>query len=145
MGLERVWIETLDHGLVRADHVVEVLAHKTAPFAGKPARWLLDVVTATNQGAGSAQAWNLTPAHRTLVQTDQPPHGAPARLTALLAALHTTDAAGLVTTRVADASDAATMDFVFRSFSWPPGLGHPPAAATGADLLREPADDPQYL
>ncbi|NMO88284.1 hypothetical protein [Actinomycetospora sp. TBRC 11914] len=123
MGLQRVWIETLDHGLVRADHVVEVLAHKTAPFAGKPAHWLLDVVTATNQGAGSAQAWTLTPSHRTLIQTDRPPHGAAARLAGLLAALHSADSAGLITTR-ATVDDSGhgnlTVDFCFQLFPPPP-------------------------
>jgi hypothetical protein len=50
VGLARVWIETLDDGLVRADQVVEVLAHQTAAFAGKPARWLVDVVIPVSQG-----------------------------------------------------------------------------------------------
>lgn len=146
VGLDRVWIETLDHGLVRADHVIEVLAHKTAPFAGKPAHWLLDVVTSTSQGAGSAQAWNLTASHRTLIQTDQPPQGAPARLAALLAALHAADTAGLITTRsiAASGEGTATVDFEFRLFPPTAGLGQP----TTPPALRtpgEPADDAQYL
>ncbi|HEY2195483.1 MAG TPA: hypothetical protein VGH76_24720 [Actinomycetospora sp.] len=144
MGLDRVWIETLDHGLVRADHVIEVLAHKTAPFAGKPAHWLLDVVTTTSQGAGSAQAWNLTASHRTLIQTDQTPHGAPARLTALLAALHTADTAGLITARTtaAPGQGTATVDFEFRPFPPTTGLGE---STSPPRRPGEPADDAQYL
>lgn len=137
MGLEQVWIETLDHGLVRADHVVEVLAHKTAPFAGKPAHWLLDVVTSTSQGAGSAQAWNLTASHRTLVQTDLPPHGAPARLTALLAALHSAGTAGLITTRTTGAPTEGTapIDFEFRPFPAPAGIGRLTATSDGSSAV----------
>lgn len=144
MGLDRVWIETLDHGLVRADHVVEVLANKTAPFAGKPAHWLLDVVTSTSQGAGSAQMWNLTASHRTLVQTDRPPRGAPVKLAAMLAALHTADAAGVITTRTTDGPDAGTVgiDFDFRPFTPSAGFG---GTVPGAAVASEPADDAQYL
>ncbi len=148
MGLERVWIETLDHGLVRADHVVEVLAHKTAPFAGKPAHWLLDVVTATNHGAGSAQTWTLTASHRTLIQTDQPPGGAPARLAALLAALHPADTAGLITTHQTDESSTpgrGAIDFRFQLFP-PPGLDEPtPARSPTMSRRDEPNSDAHYL
>lgn len=143
MGLERVWIETLDDGLVRADHVVEVLAHQTASFAGKPARWLVDVVTATNQGAGSVQGWNLAASHRTLIQTDSPPRGAAQRLTQLLAALHTADTAGIVTAhRIPDdpaAGEAALVDFRFALFAPPPGLTERIGEQTAADPV------PQYL
>ncbi|GAA4870934.1 hypothetical protein [Actinomycetospora straminea] len=99
MGLQRVWIETLDGGLVRADQVVEVLAHRTAAFAGKPARWLLDVVLPVGQGAGTAAQWNLGASHRTLAQTSDEPAGAPARLVRLLSELDERDAAGTVTVR----------------------------------------------
>jgi hypothetical protein len=135
MGLSRVWIQTLDSGLVRADHVIEVLAHKTAPFAGKPAHWLLDVATATNQGAGTSQQWNLGAAHRTLIQTDTRPHGAVQRLAALLAAIDTADPAGIVTAR--HTADDATVDFTFELFAPPHGLE--PSSAP------EPRDAPQYL
>ncbi len=150
MGLERVWIETLDHGLVRADHVVEVLAHKTAPFAGKPAHWLLDVVTATNQGAGSAQAWTLTASHRTLIQTDRPPHGAAGQLAGLLAALHTADTAGMITTSASTdpaAQDSATINFRFQLFPPLPAPGALSAPPAGSSTLppSSPAEDTQYL
>jgi hypothetical protein len=126
VGLERVWIATGDGGLVRADHVMEVVAHKTAPFAGKSAHWLVDVVTATNQGAGFGQQWNLGASHRTLIQTDEQPHGVALRLTQLLAALHTAGAAGIVTAHRVP-HDAATaeeilVDFRFELFAPPPGL-----------------------
>jgi len=99
MGLSRVWIETLDDGLVRADHVVEVLAHQTAAFSGKPARWLLDVATAASQGAGTAAQWKLGASHRTLLQTADEPRGAARRLARLLWELDTQDAAGVVSVR----------------------------------------------
>ncbi|MDD7941898.1 hypothetical protein PHK61_26135 [Actinomycetospora lutea] len=99
MALTRVWIETLDAGLVRADQVVEVLAHRTAAFSGKPARWLLDVVLPVGQGAGTAGQWNLGASHRTLVQTADEPAGAAARLVRLLWQLDESDAAGIVSVR----------------------------------------------
>ncbi|PVZ12893.1 hypothetical protein [Actinomycetospora cinnamomea] len=109
MGLSRVWIQTLDDGLVRADHVVEVLAHQTAAFSGKPARWLLDVVTSASQGAGTAAAWNLGASHRTLLQTADEPRGAAHRLARMLWELDTKDAAGVVTVR--RTTDGVDMDF----------------------------------
>jgi hypothetical protein len=146
VGLQRVWIETLDHGLVRADHVVEVLAHKTAPFAGKPAHWLLDVVTATNQGAGSAQAWTLTSSHRTLIQTDRAPHGAAGQLVALLAALHTADTAGIVTARLGTDDPAvpgsATIDFRFQLFPPAPDALSPTPTGPSPAPPRASADAP---
>jgi len=113
MGLSRVWIQTLDDGLVRADHVVEVLAHRTAAFSGKPARWLLDVVTGASQGAGTAAQWNVGASHRTLAQTADEPRGAPHRLARLLWELDTRDAAGVVTVR----RTPDTIDFDFEAFA----------------------------
>lgn len=113
MGLSRVWIRTLDGGLVRADHVVEVLAHQTAAFSGKPARWLLDVATAGSQGAGTATQWNVGASHRTLVQTADEPRGATQRLARLMWELDTRDAAGVVTVR--RSQDA--IDFDFEAFA----------------------------
>ena len=117
MGLSRVWIATLDDGLVRADQVVEVLAHRTAAFAGKPARWLLDVVLPIGQGAGTSAHWNLGASHRTLVQTAEEPRGVAARLVRLLCELDDRDAAGIVTVRRRD----DTLDLDFRAFGEPSG------------------------
>lgn len=119
MGLRQVWIETLDDGLVRADQVVEVLAHQTTSFAGKPARWLLDVVIATSQGAGTPSQWNLGASHRTLTQTDDEPRGAAHRLVQLLWKLDGDDAAGIVTThrsRGTDPMSSASLEFGFQPF-----------------------------
>jgi hypothetical protein len=137
VGLEQVWIRTIDDGLVRADHVVEVLAHKTAPFAGKPAHWLVDVVTGTSQGAGSSQQWNLGASHRTLIQTDERPHGAAQRLAGLLAALHAADSAGIVTAHRGTESHSpsgarAIVDFRFELF------------AAVSDLHEALADEPAH-
>lgn len=117
MGLTRVWIATLDDGLVRADQVVEVLAHRTAAFAGKPARWLLDVVLPVGQGAGTAAQWNLGASHRTLAQTADEPRGVAARLVRLLCELDDRDVAGIVTVR--RGPDALDLDF--RPFATTPG------------------------
>lgn len=126
MGLGRVWIETLDGGLVRADQVVEVLAHQTAAFAGKPARWLLDVVIPVSQGAGAAGQWHVAASHRTLLQTGTEPRGAAHRLVELLCRLDAADAAGIVTPERAPhpsgAQRAAAPDevtFGFRAFAVP--------------------------
>jgi hypothetical protein len=105
--------------LVRADQVVEVLAHQTTAFAGKPSRWLLDVVIATGQGAGTAAQWNLGPSHRTLVQTDVEPRGAAHRLIQMLWELDTDASAGVITVRRAPAQDASAhggLEFTFEPF-----------------------------
>lgn len=123
MGLQRVWIETLDGGLVRADQVVEVLAHPTAAFSGKPARWLLDVVLPVGQGAGTAAQWNLGASHRTLTQTADEPVGVTARLVRLLWELDERDAAGTVALR----RTPVGLDLDFRPFAAAPAA--PPSAA----------------
>jgi hypothetical protein len=129
VGLARVWIATLDDGLVRADQVVEVLAHQTAAFAGKPARWLLDVVMAVSQGAGAAGQWHLAASHRTLMQTGTEPRRAAHRLVELLCRLDTADAAGIVRAERAPRDDPSTgsspaspsdeIAFVFHAFPSP--------------------------
>jgi hypothetical protein len=125
MALTRVWITTLDDGLVRADHVVEVLAHRTAAFAGKPARWLLDVVLPVGQGAGTAAQWNLGASHRTLAQTADEPRGVAARLVRLLCELDDRDAAGIVTVRrEADGLDLDFRPFAVADSSAPPAPVH---------------------
>jgi hypothetical protein len=122
MALTRVWIETLDDGLVRADHVVEVLAHRTAAFAGKPARWLLDVVLPVGQGAGTTAQWNLGASHRTLAQTADEPRGAAERLVRLLCELDDCDAAGVVTVR----RDPDGLHLHFRPFASADASAAPP-------------------
>jgi hypothetical protein len=116
MGLHQVWIRTLDDGLVRADQVVEVLAHQTTAFAGKPSRWLLDVVTLASQGGGTAGHWNLGASHRTLVQTDDEPHGTTHRLVELLWELDTDDAAGIVTVRRTAGGRSGAVEVGFAPF-----------------------------
>ena len=116
MGLERVWVQTLDDGLVRADQVVGVLAHRTASFAGKPARWLLDIVLPVGQGAGGPTQWQVGASHRTLLQTGSEPHDAPVRLAELMARLGAQDTAGVITVH-RDGDDPAAVGFRFRPFT----------------------------
>lgn len=120
MSLSRVWIETLDDGLVRADQVVQVLAHQTAAFAGKPGRWLLDVVLPVSQGAGAGGQWHVAASHRTLLQVSAEPRGAARRLTGLLYTLDTDDASGIVTAEHVPAGDTADgAEVVFRFHAFP--------------------------
>jgi hypothetical protein len=42
VGLTKVWVRTLSDGLIRADHIVGIDAHRTPPLAGKHAHWLLE-------------------------------------------------------------------------------------------------------
>lgn len=44
MGLTKVWVRTLSDGLIRADHIIGIDAHRTPPLAGKHAHWLLDAI-----------------------------------------------------------------------------------------------------
>ena len=48
MSLTNVWVQTQGDGLVRADQIVGIEAHQTPALAGKPARWLFDVVLASS-------------------------------------------------------------------------------------------------
>lgn len=132
MGLERVWVQTLDDGLVRADQVVGVRAHRTASFAGKPARWLLDIVLPVGQGAGGPTQWQVGASHRTLLQTADEPRVAPARLAELMARLDAQDTAGIIAVHRAG-EDPAAVEFRFRPFTGAPegdGIA-PTAVATG--------------
>ncbi|HJQ48623.1 MAG TPA: hypothetical protein VJ870_20205 [Amycolatopsis sp.] len=97
MGLPRVWVRTFSDGLVRADHVIGIEAHPTPSLPGKSAHWLLDVTLAVSVGSGNnADGWAVAALHRTLIQTRAEPSGAPEAFAQLLAALHGTDAAGVV-------------------------------------------------
>ncbi|MBW0089485.1 hypothetical protein I4I73_10820 [Pseudonocardia sp. KRD-184] len=105
MGLTNVWVQTQGDGLVRADQVVGIDAHRTPALGGKPSRWLLDVVLSASIGSGSREGWTATVLHRTLVQTSDDPGDAPAALARLLAQLDAVSAAGVVATHRADAPD----------------------------------------
>jgi hypothetical protein len=96
MGLSRVWVQTVADGLIRADSIVGITTHRTPAIAGKPARWLLDVVLPTTTGSGSDEGWISTPLHRTLDQSDGPPTDAPVELARRLARRDALDAAGVI-------------------------------------------------
>ena len=97
MGLDRVWVQTLADGLLRADQITGIDAHQTPALTGKPARWLLDVVVAVPIGSGRREDWTVTALHRTLIQTGHDPSPATAALARLLAQLDVTNAAGIIT------------------------------------------------
>ena len=98
MSLRNTWLQMLDGNLVRADRVTEIELHQTPEIAGKPSRWLLDVVLAVPVGSGGPppEGWRTWALHRTLAQTSTPPTEAPAALARLLAQLDAADAAGIV-------------------------------------------------
>jgi hypothetical protein len=96
VSVGNLWLQMLDSSLVRADQVTEITLHQTPDVAGKPSRWLLDIAVAVPVGAGDSGGWHTGPLYRTLAQTDQAPHGAPAALARLLAQLDGVDAAGIV-------------------------------------------------
>ena len=78
MSLVNVWVQTQGDGLVRADQIVGIEAHQTPALAGKPARWLFDVVLTSSIGSGTREGWGVTVLHRTLIQTGEDPGDAPA-------------------------------------------------------------------
>jgi hypothetical protein len=98
MSLTSVWVQTQGDGLVRADEIVGIDAHQTPALAGKPARWLLDVVLASSIGSGTREDWGVTVLHRTLIQTSEDPAEAPVALARLLSQLDLVSAAGIVST-----------------------------------------------
>ena len=73
MSLTNVWVQTQGDGLVRADQIVGIKAHQTPALAGKPARWLFDVVLTSSIGSGTREGWDVTALHRTLIQTGEDP------------------------------------------------------------------------
>lgn len=105
VSLTSVWVQTQGDGLVRADQVVGIDAHRTPALSGKPSRWLLDVVLATAIGSGTREGWTATVLHRTLAQTSEDPGDAPAALARLLAQLDLVSAAGVITTGQVDDTD----------------------------------------
>jgi hypothetical protein len=78
VSLTNTWLQMLDGSLVRADRIIEIELHPTPEIAGKPSRWLLDVVLAVPVGSGgpATEGWQTWPLHRTLAQTSEPPTGA---------------------------------------------------------------------
>ena len=142
MSLTNVWVQTQADGLVRADQIAGIDAHQTPSLAGKPARWLLDVVLATAIGSGTREGWGVTVLHRTLIQTNEEPGEAPAALARLLSQLDLVTAAGIISTsrdkpNTADRTDADALvtgtgqvRFRFVPFS-SPAPGH----HTGAEYL----------
>jgi len=134
MGLSRVWLQTLDDGLVRADQVVGVVAHRTASFAGKPARWLLDAVLPVNHGAGGPTQWQLGALHRTLLQTSVEPAQAVPELTRLLARLDAQDAAGIVSVHRGPDGSPGAVEYRFASFAAAEADGAGAVTAAGNGL-----------
>jgi len=102
VSLTNVWLQMFDGSLVRADQVVGIELHQTPEIAGKPSRWLLDVVLPVSVGSGGGlhEGWRTAALHRTLTQVSSPPHGAPPALARLLARLDAADATGTVRAEV---------------------------------------------
>lgn len=96
MGLKHVWIKTLSDGLIRADQIVGLSAHRTPELVGKASRWLLDATLAVPAGSGNPEGWDIADLHRTLVQTDWSPRNAPEHLARALHKLEKEDLAGIV-------------------------------------------------
>jgi len=96
VGLTTIWVRTLSDGLIRADHIVGIDAHRTPPLAGKHAHWLLDVVLPAPVGSGRGEVWDVSALHRTLLQTTEEPVEAPMSLASLLAQLDAMDTAGVI-------------------------------------------------
>lgn len=115
MGLDKVWIQTLSDGLLRADQVVGLTAHATPSLPGKSPRWLLDVTMAAAAGSGAGgNGWDIGILHRTLIQTSDEPTGAPAALARLLAELDRPATAGIITP---SATAANGVQFSFAAFA----------------------------
>lgn len=130
MGLSTVWVQTAADGLVRADSIIGITAHPTPAVAGKPSRWLLDIVLPTTTGSGSTGGWVSSPLHRTRAQTDHPPANATTDLAGMLARLDAADAAGVNTVeQLRGEGHAAWVRFGFTSFFRPDPVSPPPEAA----------------
>jgi hypothetical protein len=110
--LTNVWVQTLGDGLVRADQITGIDAHRTPALSGKPSRWLLDVVLSASIGSGTREGWGVTVLHRTLIQTAEDPGRAPAALARLLAQLDLASTAGVITTSREDRTTQQASDAV---------------------------------
>jgi hypothetical protein len=116
VGLTKVWVRTLSDGLIRADHIAGIDAHRTPPLAGKHAHWLLDAMLLTPVGSGRGPAWDLSALHRTLLQTSEEPVDGPVSLARLLAQLDRADAAGVIIPSMAPAPGDPSRTFPQFSF-----------------------------
>jgi len=131
VSLTNVWLQMFDGSLVRADQVVEIELHQTPEIAGKPSRWLLDVVLPVSAGGGGGahESWRIGALHRTLTQSSTPPTEAPPALARLLARLDAADAAGIVRAEVARVGTSPHPDLTVAAGSVRLGF----TAFTGAD------------
>jgi len=145
MGLNKVWIQTLSDGLLRADQIVGLTAHATPSLPGKTSRWLLDATVAVPAGSGGGNGWDIGILHRTLIQTPAEPAGAPEALARLLAELDQPDSAGVITPLATDPplTDAAasTVRFAFTSFTG----DSPKANSTDSAAHPSEASQPQEV
>ncbi|MBF6558184.1 MAG: hypothetical protein IVW52_18925 [Acidimicrobiales bacterium] len=131
MSLRSVWIQTLSDGLIRVDQIIGIDTHPTPAVAGKPSRWLLDIVLATTTGSGVPDTWAISALHRTLIQTPQPATQAPALLARLLAQLDAIPSAGVITASIdTDNTDPGSVAVRFHFAGFTPS---------------EPGDHGEYL
>lgn len=105
MSLARAWVKTLADGLVRADQIIGIDAHRSPTSDGRTPHWLIDVVLPAQFGSGAGRDWTVDVLHRTLIQTRDDPGDAPVALARLLAQLDAISADGIIT---ADAPDNKT-------------------------------------
>lgn len=120
MGLAKVWVRTFTDGLIRADHIIGLSTHPAPALSGTTAHWLVDATVAVSVGSGTPEGLNITALHRTLIQTRTEPLGAIEAFARLLARLHDTDPAGIVTARIVDLPGAevgSRVEFGFEPFT----------------------------
>lgn len=127
--LRHIWIRTFSDGLVRADHVVGITAHRTPSIVGKPSRWLLDIALGVPAGSGTTEGWDLADLHRTILQTDWEPRGAADSLAKLLHRLSSEHRAGVIRAVIADHE----VRFEFDPFDEPDA--HGPASTPGSPTM----------
>ena len=140
MSLTNVWLQLFDGNLVRADQVTEIELQQTPEIAGKPSRWLLDVVLPVPVGSGGGvhDGWRTNALHRTLTQLSAPPVEAPVALARLLARLDAMDAAGVVRAETATVKRAPHPDHTVSAGAVRFGF----TAFAGADPSEEPRPTP---
>ncbi|NKQ53002.1 hypothetical protein HFP15_08925 [Amycolatopsis sp. K13G38] len=118
MGLPKVWVRSFSDGLIRADHIIAISTHPTPELSGKSAHWLLDATLAVSVGSGNgSDGWAVAALHRTLIQTREEPVGAADAFAQMLAALHDTDAAGIIRAVADPAGKPGLVRFEFTPFA----------------------------